>query len=97
MQNHNNTAESPAIALDTDASAPAEPVAMRRPWQAEVGVLLQRAAALCSEHGVDADAFMSGAWSAYIESRPGLRAQLEEAHLTAQLDELRKLGKMGEA
>lgn len=74
-----------------------EPTAASRPWQAEVGQLLQRAAALCIEHGVEVDAYMSGAWSAYIEGRPGMREELEEAQLREQLDELRRLGHMGEA
>ncbi|HEY0195203.1 MAG TPA: hypothetical protein VGC42_29010 [Kofleriaceae bacterium] len=91
MQNHNAHATN---LPDAEPTAPGEPP---RRWQAEVIELLQHAAALCSEHNIDADAFMSKAWSAYIESRPGLRDQLEEAHLAAQLDELRKLGRMGEA
>jgi hypothetical protein len=91
VQNHNISATQPAVG---DAT---EPTATSRPWQAEVGLLLQRAAALCIEHGVEMDAYMSGAWSAYIEGRPGMREQLEEAQLREQLDELRRLGRMGEA
>jgi hypothetical protein len=94
VHNHNHHATD---LPDATAKPEAEPVAPLRPWHAEVSQLLQRAAALCTEHGVDPDAFMSGAWSAYVEARPGLRDQLEEAHLVAQLDELRKLGRMGEA
>jgi hypothetical protein len=94
VHNHNNDATN---LPDTDAAAPAEPNETRRPWQAEVNQLMQRAAALCSEHGVEVEAFMNGAWSVYVESRPGLRAQLEEAQLAQQLDELRKLGRIGEA
>ena len=66
-------------------------------WDTEVGDLLQAAAALCVEHGVDVDTFMKGAWNAYVESRPGLRDYLEEMQLRSQLDEIRKLGRMGEA
>ena len=66
-------------------------------WQFEVSQLLQRAAALCTEHGVEVDAYMSGAWSAYIEARPGMREQLEEAQLRDQLDELRRMGRIAEA
>jgi len=40
---------------------------------------------------------MKGAWSAYIDARPGLREQLEEMQLKNQLDELRKAGRIGEA
>lgn len=62
-----------------------------------VGDLLAQAAALCVEHGLDVDSFMKGAWSAYVEARPGLRDYLEELQLRQQLDEIRKLGRMGEA
>ena len=68
-----------------------------KPWHAEVGDLLAQAAVLCAEHGVDVDAFMKGAWSAYIEARPGLREHLEEMQLREHLDELRKSGRLGEA
>lgn len=66
-------------------------------WQAEVGDLLARAADICVEHGLDVDTFMRGAWTAYVDSRPGLRDYIEEMQLRSQLDELRKLGRMGEA
>jgi hypothetical protein len=75
-----------------------EPIdAPRTPWQAEVAKLLTQAAALCAEHDVDVDGFVRGAWSAYVEARPGLREELEEIQLRDQLDEIRKAGRMGEA
>ena len=77
---------------DPDEKTPAQ-----QPWNVEVGDLLAQAALLCVEHGLDVDAFMKGAWSAYIEARPGLRDYLEEMQLRNQLEELRKLGRMGEA
>jgi len=77
---------------DPDEKTPAQ-----QPWQREVGDLLAQAALLCVENGLDVDAFMKGAWSAYIEARPGLRDYLEEMQLRNQLEELRKLGRMGEA
>lgn len=67
------------------------------PWDSEVGGLLAAAAALCVEHGLDVDTFMHGAWDAYVEARPGMRDYLEELQLRSQLDELRRLGRMGEA
>ena len=42
-------------------------------WQSEVGDLLTQAASLCVEHGLDVDTFLTGAWSAYVEARPGLQ------------------------
>jgi len=68
-----------------------------KPWAAQLVELFEQAAALGARHGVDADAFMQGAWSAYIDARPGLREQLEELHIKNQLDELRKQGRIGEA
>lgn len=77
----------------------AEPVEAHggSPWQIEVGRLLTRAAAICVEQGVDIEAFMKGAWSAYVESRPGMRDYLEEMQLRDQLEEIRKMGRMGQA
>lgn len=66
-------------------------------WQSEVGDLLTQAASLCVEHGLDVDTFLTGAWSAYVEARPGLREYLEELQLRNQLDELRQQGRLGEA
>lgn len=68
-----------------------------KPWHAEVGDLLAQAASLCVEHGLDVESFMRGAWSAYVESRPGMKEYLEEMQLRQQLEELRKVGRIGEA
>jgi hypothetical protein len=91
VQNYPTTSAS-VEAPETD---PVE--APRQPWQAEVGKLLAAAAALCVENDVDVDHFMRGAWSSYLEARPGMRDYLEEVQLREQLDEIRKLGRMGEA
>jgi hypothetical protein len=66
-------------------------------WTSQLDDLLAQAAALGARHGIEADAFMQGAWAAFIDARPGLREQLEEMHLKSQLDELRKQGRLGEA
>jgi hypothetical protein len=92
VQNHNNTAEA-NIELSTEPSDSID----RVPWHAEVGRFLTHAAELCVEHGVDLDSFIHGAWSAYLEARPGMRDYLEEMQLRDQLDEIRKLGQMGQA
>jgi hypothetical protein len=68
-----------------------------KPWPAEVADLLSRAAELCIEHGMDVDAFMRDAWSAYVDTRPGMREYLEEMQLRNQLDELRKAGRIADA
>ena len=90
MQNPNNLA-----ARIENLTEPTEPP--RRSWQVEVSQLLTNAALLCIQEGVDLDAYMTGAWAAYVEARPGLRAHLEELHLRDQLEELRKLGRVGAA
>jgi len=91
MQHHPEPSAQPE---NSDAEAIEAP---GLPWQAEVGRLLAQAAAICAERGVDVDAFMKGAWSAYVESRPGMRDYLEEIQLRDQLAQLRKQGRMGQA
>jgi hypothetical protein len=56
--------------------------------------LLDEAAKGCD---VEVDAFVRGAWAAYLDARPGMRERLEEQQLRAQLDELRKHGQIAQA
>ena len=63
-------------------------------WQTEVSELLARAARLSVEHGVDVDPFVRGAYSAYLDSRPGLREWLEEMKLRETLEEMRRVGRL---
>ena len=82
----------------TDHTSPTHelsPATASRPWQVEVSDLLARAAGLCADQGADLDAFMKGAWSAYMAARPGLREHLEELQLRTQLEQLRSTGKLG--
>lgn len=96
MRNHNNTATSEfEIQAEPIQAEPIQPIQL--PWHAEVSRFLTHAAELCVKHGVDLDSFMKGAWSAYVEARPGMRDYLEEVQLRNQLDEIRKSGGMGEA
>jgi hypothetical protein len=74
-----------------------EPIDTPRSWQAELGKLLTRAAALCVEHDIEVESFMKTAWSAYVEARPGMRDYLEEMQLRDQLEEIRQAGRMGKA
>jgi hypothetical protein len=91
VRNQHNTAQA-------DIEIAPEPIeAPQLSWQAQVAQLLTQAAALCVEQGVELDSFMKGAWSAYVEARPGMRDYLEEMQLRDQLDEIRRLGRMGEA
>ncbi len=63
----------------------------------ELGVELMQAASLAIEHELELNAFMSLAWLAYVESRPGYRAQLEEQQMMSGVAELRRLGRVGQA
>ena len=66
-------------------------------WAIEIEALLTRAAEICVEHDIDPSAFMRGAWAAYVESRPDLRAHLEDMELRQQLAQLRANGSVGQA
>ena len=66
-------------------------------WQGEVSELLVRAAQLCIEHGIDVDPFIRGAYSAYVDARPGMREYLEELQLRQTLEQLRDAGRIAEA
>ena len=48
-----------------------------------------------SRTDVDPDAFIHGAWAAYLAARPGMREHLAELQLRAELDQLRKEGRIG--
>jgi hypothetical protein len=81
----------------TSAASTVRTESSTKPWHVEIGELLTQAAILCVEHGADLDAFMKGAWAAYIEARPGLRDELEDLQLRQQLEELRKLDRIAKA
>ena len=66
-------------------------------WAAEVGALLMQAATMCVEHGLEVDMFIQGAWTAYVDARPGMREYIEEMTIRKQLQELRDTGQLGEA
>jgi len=63
----------------------------------EITKLLEQAAAASVDQDIDLDVFMRAAWSAYLESRPGMREHIEDLQLRQQLDEIRKHGRMGQA
>jgi len=58
----------------------------------EISQLLRRAAQLAAEHGAESDLFMQAAWAACLDARPGLREELADKELRAQLKKLRKRG-----
>lgn len=62
--------------------------------QAEISQLLAKAAIKCVELDIDVDTFMRGAWSAYVEARPGMRERLEELRLARHLAYMRHKGRL---
>jgi hypothetical protein len=65
-------------------------------WR-EVVQLLRRAAKLAAERGAETDRFMEAAWVACLDAVPGLREQLADKELRAQLKKLRKRGLVAQA
>ncbi len=62
---------------------------------ARLGLTLAAAAEAAVEAGVPLEDFMRQAWSAYVDSRPGLREHLADAQLMQQIQDLRSAGKVG--
>jgi hypothetical protein len=69
----------------------------KKSWQVEAGELLARAAALCAENEVDLDTFMRGAYSSYLDARPGLAEHIADLKLAAQLERMRTAGRIASA
>jgi len=68
-----------------------EPANQDLAWRAVVQ-LLRRAARLAAEQGSETELFMQAAWAACLDARPGLREELADKELRAQLKKLRKRG-----
>ena len=66
-------------------------------WLHELAMLLEQAAQLAAANGLEGDVFKRAAWNAYLDAKPGLREQLEDKQLRAQLRKLRKQGLVGSA
>ncbi len=58
----------------------------------QLAKLLREAAAVAVENGLDVDTFMRGAWTSYVDARPGMKEWLEEMQLREQLSKLRAVG-----
>jgi hypothetical protein len=84
------TAHSPEVGLSETGSEVTTP-------GRELSALLSRAGKLAAAMGVELDAWMRAAWSAYVDARPGLREHLEDMQLIAQLTALRESGRIGQA
>jgi len=77
----------PEVAPATEAAAVAT----------HIRELLAEAASLAADNGVALDVYMGAAWQSFMDARPGLREQLEEMQLAAELDQLRREGHIGQA
>ena len=86
---HPNTALNPPPAA---SEPPADDASAR-----EAVRLLRRAAKLAAEDGMESEHFMQAAWDSCLDARPGLRAELEDRELRAQLKKLRKRGLVARA
>ena len=63
----------------------------------EIAALLEQAAQLAAANGIEGEGFKRAAWNAYLDARPGLREQLEDRQLRAQLRKLRRRGLVASA
>jgi len=63
----------------------------------ELQKLLARAAELSVQQGLATEDFMNAAWNAHLDANPGMRQELIDRELRAQLKRLRKQGLMPQA
>ena len=66
-------------------------------WLQELAMLLEQAASLAAANGLEGEVFKRAAWNAFLDAKPGLRQQLEDKQLRAELRKLRKRGLVGSA
>lgn len=63
----------------------------------ELQKLLARAAELSVQQGLATEDFMTAAWNAHLDANPGMRQELIDRELRAQLKKLRRQGLMPQA
>jgi hypothetical protein len=85
------------LALTPTAPPPEAPEPAGDAASREIVQLLQQAAELAVEAGVDSNLFMQAAWAACLDARPGLREEIADKELRSQLKKLRKRGMVGQA
>ena len=89
----------PNSILTPPPAAPPEPL-IEDPSEAswsDIVELLRQAAELATARGAETERFMQAAWLACLDARPGLREELEDKELRAQLKKLRKRGLVADA
>jgi hypothetical protein len=60
----------------------------------ELDDLLERAAKLAADRGLDHEVFIQSAWAKCLQARPGLRAELEDKRWQSELRRLRRRGRV---
>lgn len=68
---------------------------MSKPETIHLEEVFEKAAQISVERDVDLEDFMTAAWEAYVDARPGFRDHLEFQHTLEQIAELRRRGKVG--
>jgi hypothetical protein len=63
----------------------------------ELQKLLAQAASLSVQQGLATDDFMQAAWNAHLDANPGMRDELIDRELRAQLKKLRRQGLLPQA
>ena len=63
----------------------------------ELQKLLARAAELSVQQGLATEDFMNAAWAAHLDANPGMRDELVDRELRAQLKRLRRQGLLPQA
>ena len=71
--------------------------AMSKPETIQLEKVFEKAAQISVERDVDLEDFMTAAWEAYVDARPGFRDHLEFQHTLEEIAKLRRLGKVGQA
>jgi hypothetical protein len=89
----------PNSILSPPHAAPPEPMTeeLEETSWSDIVDLLRQAAELAAASGAETDRFMQAAWLACLDARPGLREELEDKELRAQLKKLRKRGLIADA
>ena len=64
-------------------------------WISDLDNLLERAAKLAADHGLDHEVFIQSAWEKCLAARPGLRQAIEDKQWRSELKKLRKRGLVG--
>jgi hypothetical protein len=83
--------------LEGTAAGTALSETSRVSWTDELSAILDQAAVMAVEHGIDPDQFMSAARDAFLRASPELREQIERTNMLMQMAALRRIGALAQA